>query len=124
MIDTAQIDRAIVAHSQWKQRLRDAIASGKSELNVADAARANLCDFGRWLAELPAGEVAPDRLQGLREAHARFHKEAAHVLDLALHHRPPEAEAAMASGSPFVRVSTDLVMALTLWKHETLHPTS
>jgi hypothetical protein len=119
VIDTAELDHAIVAHSKWKELLRAAIASGSSDMAVTQARRDDACTFGTWLRSLPASGPDAARLAPIRDLHARFHREAAHVLELALARRRAEAEAALASGSPFVRASTDLVMALTTWKFET-----
>ncbi len=121
MIEASEIDRAIVSHSRWKARLREAIASASSDVSVATARSDHNCDFGKWLQALPSTTLGGVSSQQLRDLHSRFHREAAHVLELALARRKSEAEAAMASGSPFTTVSTDLVMALTQWKVDLSH---
>jgi methyl-accepting chemotaxis protein len=116
VIDTANIDHAIVAHSRWKERLRAAIAAGECEVSVTQARRDDACDLGRWLRSLPATGPDAARIAALVRLHAAFHREAAQVLQLALSKQKTQAEAAMASGSPFIHAATDLIMALTEWK--------
>jgi hypothetical protein len=120
IIDGAKIDQVITAHANWKDRLKEAIASGTCPITVEQAAKDDRCDFGKWIYSLPATERAAPRMLELARMHTEFHKQAAAILGLALAHRRPEAEAAMASGTPFTRVTTDLVMALTTWKVELL----
>jgi len=42
-----EITKAIGAHGMWKQRLRQAIDTGKSEFTVERVRPDNLCDFGK-----------------------------------------------------------------------------
>ncbi len=51
--------------------------------------------------------------------HTEFHTAAADVLELALAGRKQEAEAAIALGSRFMLVSSDMTMTLSAWKEET-----
>ena len=76
------------------------------------------CEFGKWLHELPLPERLKPRWRNLHELHESFHNEAAHILELATRHRKDQAEAGMKPGSPFTRVSTDLVMAINEWKNQ------
>jgi hypothetical protein len=52
----------------------------------------------------------------VHDLHARFHIEAAHVLELALASQREKAAAAMAIGNPFASVSSRLTAAMTAWK--------
>jgi hypothetical protein len=120
MPDIATLDHAIASHARWKSRLREAIDTGQCEITIDRARHDDVCDFGQWLHHLPPSEQATPRIRTLREMHVRFHKEAAHILELAVLRQKENAEAAMAPGSPFTHASTDLVMALTTWKVELL----
>jgi hypothetical protein len=55
----------------------------------------------------------------VRALHAEFHTVAADVLQLALAGRKDEAIAAMAFGSRFMAVSSNLVMAIAAWQRST-----
>ena len=112
-VSTDVITKAIAAHGQWKQRLREAVATGKSEWRPEVVKTDNACDLGKWIyGEAKASMPGHPGVEEVRRLHAEFHQEAAKVLTLALLGRRAEAEAAMALNSPFSRVSTALVGAL------------
>lgn len=109
----ALVTKAIAAHGQWKVRLREVIASGRSEWTVDQVKVDDQCLLGRWiygdaLARFPGDPV----VEQVRDLHREFHQEAARVLALALAGRRAEAEQAMAQGSAYSRVSGALVRAL------------
>ncbi|MFO0888966.1 MAG: CZB domain-containing protein [Isosphaeraceae bacterium] len=110
------IDKAIAAHARWKSRLRQVIESGESEVAADDVRPENRCEFGRWLADRPAEQRETAHYKTVRDLHARFHIEAAHVLELALAGHRQQAEAAMAIGSDFAGVSAKLTASMTAWK--------
>lgn len=43
------ITKAIAAHGQWKVRLREVIASGRSEWSVDQVKVDDQCVLGRWI---------------------------------------------------------------------------
>jgi hypothetical protein len=109
------VTAAISAHVAWKTHLSAAICSGESGSQVGDAARDDLCAFGRWLmgdASLRVAALYPEVLA----LHARFHLEADRVLAIALQGRAEEAGAAMERGSAFDEASSALVRTLTAWR--------
>ena len=119
MVDTSQIDRGILAHAKWKNRLFDAVNTGKSESTVQDTRSDNQCEFGKWLASLPPSEKSSEHFQKVTALHAEFHQAASEVLELALSARKEEAEAAIAVGSRFPLISSNLTMAMSAWKAAT-----
>ena len=110
------IEKAIVAHARWKSHLGHVIDSGECDQTVDDFRADDRCEFGRWLREQPADEKTSEHFRTVSELHARFHGEAAHVLELALAKRADQATAAMAIGSPFASVSARLTSAMVAWK--------
>jgi hypothetical protein len=112
------IDNAIAAHAKWKWRLQEAIATGKSQWHVADVRTDRACEFGKWLRTLPPTQLLSVYCKQVRTLHAEFHLIAAEVLGLALAGRKAEATAAMGSGSRFLTVSSNLIMALSAWQKE------
>lgn len=112
-IDPNLVTKAIAAHGQWKQRLRDAVATGKSEWKPEVVRTDNACDLGKWIYG-EARTVMPGHpaVEEVRKLHADFHREASTILDLALKGKKAEADAAMALGSNYSKVSTALVNAL------------
>lgn len=118
MNDTQHINNAIAAHGRWKTHLRQAMETGKSERKAEAVRSDNLCEFGKWLETCSTADKATERWRRIRELHAEFHKEAARVLALALAlaGRKSEAEATLALGSHFSKISADLTLALVAWK--------
>ncbi len=110
------LDRAIAAHAKWKYRLMQAIDTGRSEWQVAVVRTDSACDFGKWLLGLPLSARLSEHSQKVRGLHAQFHGLAADVLELALAGRKTEAAAAMALGSRFAEISSQLTMAVLAWK--------
>jgi hypothetical protein len=111
-----EVDNAIAAHGMWKRRLRTAIDAGQSEWSPEGVRPDNLCAFGKWLYSLPPATKGSAQWMEIRALHADFHVEAARVLQMALEGRRAEAEAALAAGSKFGSISSNLVGALMSWK--------
>lgn len=114
--DQKQITAALAAHGQWKARLRTAIAEGKCDLTVTIALRDDQCAFGKWLH----GEASPElrssaHYSSCKQLHAEFHRAAGEVLQLALAGKKAEAEAKLASGTPFTGTSMKLTLELSNW---------
>lgn len=71
-------DAAINAHQEWKLRLTDYLAAPDGSLAVADVARDDLCELGRWLHGHPSIDAAT--LRALTDRHAVFHLAVAEVV--------------------------------------------
>jgi len=110
------LDHAIATHAKWKYRLMDAINTGRSEWHVSDVRTDSACEFGKWLAALSLSERLSEHCRKVRALHTEFHSLAADVLELALAGRKEEATAAMALGSRFAVMSSNLTMAVIAWK--------
>jgi methyl-accepting chemotaxis protein len=108
--------RFIAAHGQWKFRIRDAIARGKSDFTVVGAKSDTTCDFGKFLQTLPAAVASSALGQKVRAKHAEFHVEAARVLELALVGKKADADKALVDGSKFAKLSTELSALLMEWQ--------
>jgi hypothetical protein len=83
---------------------------------VGDVRADDACEFGKWLAALPLSERLAAHFKLVRSLHAEFHALASSVLELALSGRTGEATAAMALGSRFAVVSSQLTMAVLAWR--------
>ena len=116
MVDPETIQKAIGAHGMWKARLKTAIATGKSEFQVTNVKVDNLCEFGKWLYALPVQERTSPAGKAVQDLHAKFHQEAAKVLDLALRGQKADAEKAIELGSEFAKTSADLTRAMMNWQ--------
>jgi len=113
-----EINKALLAHGAWKQRLATAIANGKSDYQVAQVQVDNHCEFGKWLYSLPSAMQASPQFHNIKQLHADFHKEAARILDMALKGKKSEAEKELASGGKYGMRSGQLALALSTWKNE------
>jgi hypothetical protein len=113
---TEALDQALAAHAKWKYRLMEVIDTGNSEFRVSDVRTEDACQFGKWLLAMPLSERLSERYKQVRALHAEFHGLTADVLELALAGRKDEATAAMALGSRFAILSSNLTMAIVAWK--------
>jgi hypothetical protein len=116
MLHSEEIINAIGVHGNWKQRLRRAIETGNSDFTVDKLKVDNQCDFGKWLHSLSSDEKNSSHWHNIQQLHAKFHIEAARLLELAIQGKPQEAQDAMLVGSDFARLSGQLTMAMVKWK--------
>ena len=117
MTNLEQIDNAINSHENWKNRLSNAIAYGKSDLEYDKVKADHYCEFGKWLYVTISKELKKsDMYDKVVNLHAEFHKEAAQILYLAVNGKKTEAKKLMDLGSNYTVISTRLVVALTDWK--------
>jgi len=110
-----EIAKAIGTHGMWKQHLKLAVETGKSDLKVEKVRLGNECEFGRWLESLPAAEQHSEHWKLVQKAHAEFHIEAARVLGLALSGHKADADKALDSNGRFSDLSSDLTKAMMSW---------
>jgi hypothetical protein len=116
MISPDVIKRALGAHGMWKQRLKQAISTGSSEFKVENVRPDNLCDFGKWLISLTPAEQQSSHYKSIKELHAKFHIEAAHVLGLAVKGQKQAATEALGHDSNYAKISTSLTLAMMDWE--------
>ncbi|MBI5267020.1 MAG: CZB domain-containing protein [candidate division Zixibacteria bacterium] len=118
-MDHAQeIDKAVGAHGMWKNRLKQAIESGKLDTPVATIRTNNQCAFGKWLygPTLSAQDKSSEYYKTVTELHTQFHQVAAQVAELATSGKKNEAEKALAPDSRFASISSKLTAAMLSWK--------
>jgi methyl-accepting chemotaxis protein len=117
MSDVNELNKAIKAHSMWKIRLKDAIDTGRSEFTPVQVRANHLCDFGKWMATLPATDKALEDYKTIQVLHEKFHREAGDVLEMALTGQKEKAHIALTElKSDFVYTSAQLINAITAWK--------
>lgn len=108
-----ELQTALAAHYAWRQRLRDAAASG-TVLDVATIQQDNQCPLGKWLhGEGSDAHGAREEFGTVLDAHAAFHVEAGRLADLVNHHASRSVHDELAGGStPFANASTAVNMSL------------
>jgi hypothetical protein len=111
-----EVGGALDAHLEWKRQLRDAVIRGYCEHESDEVGRDDLCTLGRWLYALPPECRADRTYEDLVELHARFHRDAAQVVEFLEMGRTDDARAAMDSDSDFGRTSEELVFLLESWQ--------
>lgn len=118
MSKAEEIKKAIGAHGMWKVRLRSAVDTGKSEFTVDKVKADNNCDFGKWLHGLPEGEKKSLSWTKVRDLHAKFHVEAAKILESALAGKKEAAAKGLDTASEFSKLSANLTGAMMSWEKE------
>jgi hypothetical protein len=114
----ADIDKAVAAHGKWKQRLIDAVQTGKSEFTVGNVRVDDRCEFGKWFYALPPSDRNSPIGKQVQAFHAEFHAEAARLLDLALQGKTTEAAAGLSQQAQFTVIAGRLALALQKWKSQ------
>ncbi len=113
-----QIDNAVQSHQAWKTRLKLAIKTGRTDLTTDEVARDSICAFGRWIRNLPAEERSPEFYSAVREAHSRFHRVAAGIVELVHEGDVFAAHGRLAPAGEFERISVELMTLLAAWRDE------
>jgi hypothetical protein len=107
---------AIWTHHTWITVLRRAIAEGASEYTVDVVGDEERCEIGRWLAaEIPNDFRGTELYDATRRAHARFHREASSLLEMALAGKKHQASASMDPGGAFFLVAANMRAVLYEW---------
>ena len=117
-----ELDRAIVAHLQWRIRLNEAFGTGSSPVSVEHASDETLCDLGKWLTgpTIPDQVKSTDLYQSICRIHCDFHKSAAVVLDQALKKVDADTIVLNASLREYDRSSNELLETLLKWRERVL----
>lgn len=113
-----EIEKAVGAHGMWKNRLKQAIDTGKLETPLATIRTNNQCAFGKWLygPTVTAQDKASEHYKTVVELHTQFHKIAAQVAELATNGKKSEAEKMLGPDGEFAKLSSKLTAAMISWK--------
>jgi hypothetical protein len=118
MIIVDMIQKAIAAHASWKARLRSAVDTGKFDVAPAVIRTDNQCEFGKWLhgTDFSAADKQTKNYRSAMELHAKFHEEAAKVVELAISGHKDEASLAMGLDGSYTKASSALTKELVQWR--------
>jgi len=118
MIIVDMIQKAIAAHSSWKARLKSAVATGKFDVTPADIKLDNRCEFGKWLysPDFTPAEKLTKNYRAAIDLHAKFHQEAAKVVEWATSGHKDEAEKAIGLEGSYTKASSALTKELVEWR--------
>jgi methyl-accepting chemotaxis protein len=106
------LDKALQAHAEWKLKLRTAIQK-KDQLDAMSISSDNACPLGKWLhSEAKAAYSGLASYGACVDKHAAFHREAGKVATAINGAKYAEAEAMLASGTPYGNASNAVGMAV------------
>ena len=112
-----EIANGLNSHGEWKQRLIDAISTGKSEWKSQTVCKDDQCEFGKWLHACGGPEKTSAHYIKVKTLHADFHKVAANILTLALNNEKEEAIKSISTGSPYLLITTKLTREMMAWSN-------
>ncbi len=118
MIDVEMIQKAIATHAKWKARLRTAVSTGEFDVTPAVVRADNRCEFGKWLygPDFAAADKETQNYRAAADLHAKFHQEAAKIVELATSGNKDEAERAMGLEGSYTKASSALTRELVRWR--------
>jgi methyl-accepting chemotaxis protein len=112
------LDNAIAAHVEWKTKLRSAIQK-KEQLDAVSISLDNKCPLGQWLHGEAKAQYARLTSYGTCVAkHAEFHRCAGKVAIKINAGNYTEAEAMLASGTPYTAASNAVGVAIISLRKE------
>ncbi len=112
-------DSAILAHSQWKRRLRDAIDKNES-IDAAETANDDQCELGKWIRGDGGKTYGADPVFGqLRDDHAGFHRIAADVAESVNQGDRARVDEMLGVSGPFSKCSAKVVGAIITMRDRT-----
>ena len=111
-------DRAVVAHTDWKAKLRAYLATPDGSLSAPDIARDNNCVLGTWLSGEGAKYSHLPEFESVRSQHARFHQAAAEIVRKVDSGLRLAEEVVLGTKSEFSSASADVVNAIMSLKTE------
>lgn len=110
------LDNAILAHYEWKNKLKAAIA-GKAQLDAATISLDNCCEFGKWLYGDGGKQYGKKpEFTALLQKHKTFHAEAGRVASAINAKKYDEASKMIETSSPFGTASVGVGVAVNALK--------
>jgi hypothetical protein len=106
-------DEAIIAHSQWKLKLRSYVAQPDGSLKAGEVQLDNKCSLGQWLYGEGQKYSGFPEYATLKEEHAKFHKAAADIIRRADAKQDVSKELALGQKSDFLTASSNVINAIT-----------
>jgi diguanylate cyclase (GGDEF)-like protein len=110
-----QVEATIATHYYWLDRMREAVATGRTELDLAEVEREDLCPIGVWLNSTISEALRNMPLYYVTKyRHAVFHRSMARLLAAALA-RQPEAAMSLEPDGDFTKVASSLLKSFRDW---------
>ncbi len=115
-----EIKNAVGAHGMWKKKLKNAVNTGKINIQIPTIKADNQCSFGKWLygATITENEKNSSHYQKVRELHAVFHEKASKVAQLAISGHKADAMRMLEANGEFTVASAALTTSMMDWLKE------
>lgn len=102
---------AIVAHTQWKKRLQEAIHNE----DVGPEFSEGQCELSKWLKEHGEELSYHEHYNEFVTLHDKLHREAEKIIQMVRNEQLEQAKAAVDYGSEFEHLSQELVQHIIAW---------
>ena len=111
-------DKAIVAHSAWKAKLKAYLAKPDGSISYSDVQSDQKCELGQWIYGEGKKFSKSPAYATLKEQHAKFHACTAAVIQKVDKKLPISEENALGMKSEFFTFSMAVVNAIANMKKE------
>ena len=112
-------DSAIVAHTTWKNKLKNYLEKKDGSLNAADVQSDQKCELGQWIHGEGSKWNQKPAFIDLRARHAQFHAAAAALVRKVDSGQSVNDDIIVGSGSEFSKSTAAVVKALVKLRDET-----
>jgi methyl-accepting chemotaxis protein len=107
---TSILNRAVVAHTKWKDKIRELIEEGRP-IDRTSASADDKCDLGKWMQGEGSILARTQEFAALQQEHRRFHACVGSLIDLVEKGKITEAKLSMTDGE-FAQASRRTVDAI------------
>jgi predicted RNase H-like nuclease (RuvC/YqgF family) len=115
-----EIKRAVGDHGIWKKMLKNAVDTGKINIQISTIQADNQCSFGQWLygSTITENEKNSSLYEEVRALHTTFHEKAAEVAQLAISGHKARAMKMLEVNGEFTAASAALTTSMMAWLKE------
>ncbi len=112
-----EIKKAVGDHGTWKKKLKDAIKTGKIDVQISTIKADDQCSFGKWLygSTITEKEKSSNHYKEVCELHAAFHDKASKVAQHATSGRKEAAVKMLEVNGEFTTASAALTTSMMAW---------
>ena len=105
-------DEAILAHSDWKRKIKSYLQKPDRSLQPAEVGADNKCKLGQWITGEERKYAAVPEFTRLVTEHARFHRAAGELVRRANHGEKVDSEVAVGASSEFAKATSNVIASL------------
>jgi hypothetical protein len=115
-----EVKNAVGDHGAWKRKLKNAVTTGKIDVEISSIKTDRQCNFGKWLygSTLTDKQRKSAHYQNVQKLHAVFHETAAKVAQLAISGEKDHAMSMLDVKGEFTVASAELTTSMMAWLKE------